>query len=297
MTKAVLIRDAIAYADSHGADGQPLDTAVEGLAVVRQRAPSSLIPVLYEPVFCIVLQGAKQVYLGERAIAFTEDQGVIISIDLPTLSGVVTASREAPYVSLAVALDLGLARELADEIGLTSPADEAGASIATGDSDPSVYDAMERLFRLNERPEAIPIMRPLILREIHYWLLTAPQGALLRTLLHRGSHAERVNRALALLRSDFAHPLSIRQLAEEAGMSQSSFHEHFRAVTGTTPLQYQKRLRLIEARRLMRSESIGVSSAAFAVGYESPTQFSREYRRQFGMSPRYDRVGMSEPVV
>ena len=151
-----------------------------------------------------------------------------------------------------------------------------------------VADVALRLMRLLERPEAVPLLHASLVRELHYWLLAGRHGAAIRRLGWPGSHAQRVARAVAVLRADFAQPLPVESLAALAGMSPSSFHQHFRAVTSLSPLQFQKQLRLIEARRLMLSEGASASSAAFAVGYESVPQFTREYGRLFGLPPVRD---------
>jgi AraC-like DNA-binding protein len=290
MDAEAIARRVLDFADRNGAGELPLETGVGGLSVMRQRSPGALKPVLYQPVFCLVLQGAKQALIGDRAVTFAEGQSVIISMELPTLARVVSASTARPYVALALELDMGLLRELAAEIGELPAARETAAAIEAGDVDESILDATRRLFDLTEKPQSAPILAPLMVREIHYWLLSARHGAMLRALTRTDSQAARIARATVRIRRDYNEPLRITELARGAGMSTSAFHDHFRSVTGTTPLQYQKRLRLMEARRLILAGDTSVSSAAFAVGYESPTQFSREYARQFGLPPRLDKA-------
>lgn len=288
-----LTKRIIAYADARGADDQPLTTGIPGLGVVRSRAPSKLAPILYQPIFCMVLQGAKQAFLGDQVVTFGKMESVIISIDMPTLGRIVHASRSEPYVALALELDMAMLRELAAEIGEIGEAAEEARSIATAEADKVVVEAMGRLFGLLDKPQAIRVLKPLLLREIHYWLLSAKHGAMLRSLCQADSHAARIARATVMIRGDYASPLRIAELARTAGMSASAFYDHFKAITGTTPLQYQKQLRLMEARRLILTGEHSVSSAAFTVGYESPTQFSREYSRKFGASPRRDMTALS----
>lgn len=292
MTIEELAYRVVAYADAQGFGDEPRITGVPGLKATRQRRPTALAPVLYEPIFCLVLQGAKQALQGRQIVNFPKGHSVIVGIDLPTEARVVNASPDEPYAALALGLDMVVIRELAMELATDSSADGQVAAITAGEADDAIVDAMARLFALNEKPAALPVLRPLLLREIHYWLLCAGHGSLLRSLAQSASHAARVAEAIATIRKHFAEALVVADLAKSVGMSVSAFHTHFKAVTGTTPLQYQKKLRLIEARRLMQSERHSVSEAAFGVGYESPTQFSREYARMFGLPPlRHARQG------
>ncbi|MEZ5839777.1 MAG: AraC family transcriptional regulator [Hyphomicrobiales bacterium] len=279
---------ALAFADAHGAGDAPLATGIAGLTVLRQRRPSELRALVYEPVFCLVLQGAKQVLVGDRPVVFDRMQSVIISFELPTLARVVRASPNEPYVALALRLDMAVLRETAARMPDIPAGKSATGPVALAAADAAIIDAMHRLLGLVDRPEAAPILSPLIIREIHYWLLSAGHGAMLRALMRADGHAARIAAATARIRRDFRTPLRVGDLARDAGMSTSAFHDHFKAMTATTPLQFQKQLRLIEARRLIVETGATVSSAAFAVGYESPTQFSREYARRFGAPPRAD---------
>jgi transcriptional regulator GlxA family with amidase domain len=206
---------------------------------------------------------------------------------LPAQSRITTASAAEPYVGLALALDLSVVRALGEEIPPTAEAGEIRAA-ATMAADSDILDAMGRLFALVERPAAAAVLAPLIAREIHYWLLQSRHGGPLRSLAQTDSRAARITRAISVIRRDFERPIAIADLAQTAAMSLSAFHHHFRAITGLTPLQFQKQLRLSEARRLMLAEDRSIAAAAFAVGYESTTQFTREYARQFGAPPRRD---------
>ena len=189
-----------------------------------------------------------------------------------------------------VELDVGEIRSLAEEAGEAEIADERARAIASGEADAGLVGAMGRLFDLVERPVERRVMLPLLRREVHFRLLLARHGGMLRRLSRRDSHASRIARSLSRIRKDYALPLRVAELADAAGMSPSSFHEHFKALTATTPLQYQKDLRLIEARRRLAAGGQSVSGIAYEVGYESPTQFSREYSRKFGTSPRSERL-------
>ncbi|GLQ55471.1 AraC family transcriptional regulator [Devosia nitrariae] len=293
MTIEDLAYRVLAYADAQGVGDAPSITDVPGLKVSRQRRPTALAPVLYEPIFCLVLQGAKQALHGRQIVNFPKGHSVIVGVDLPTDARVVEASFDEPYVALALGLDMALIRELAIELAADGATEGQVAAITAAEADEAIIDAMARLFSLNDKPAALSVLRPLLMREIHYWLLCARHGSLLRSLAHSASNAARIADAIATIRKRFADTLVVADLAKSVGMSVSAFHHHFKAVTGTTPLQYQKRLRLIEARRLMQSERHSVSSAAFGVGYESPTQFSREYARMFGLPPlRHARQGV-----
>ena len=291
MQHAAWITQVLAEADALGVGVDPVETAVPGLSIARSREAGVMRHTLYQPVFCLVLQGEKQLLQGPQTLRLTAGQGLIVSFEMPALSHVVGASREQPYLALALALELDVLRELAvglpDSLG--SGADEAIGQLATvGPVFPPLYDAMARLFALLREPAALPLLAPLIRREIYYRLLTGPQGAALRDLLAAEGHAARIARAITVMRGAVAARLSIPELARVAGMSVSGFHEHFRHVTAMTPLQFHKSLKLLEARRLLMAGGEGVAGAAYAVGYESPTHFSRDYARLFGTSPQRD---------
>lgn len=289
-----LVRKLVAFADDRGAGSDPYPVGVGGMTLVRQRQPTLIFPVIYQPIFCLVLQGEKQTYLGSKTVRFGAMQSLIVGLDLPAQARVVCASRAEPYVALAIPLDIVLIRELALELDRPGKTSLATGAVASGKADTAIVDAMRRLFELAEMPEAGKVLLPLIQREIHYWLLTAEHGAILRQISEQDSHAARIARVIAGIRQDIASSLRVDDLAGEAGMSVSAFHAHFKDITGTSPLQFQKQLRLMEARRLLQAEKLSVSRAAFQVGYESPTQFSREYSRHFGLPPRADRA--NEPA-
>lgn len=290
MDLEALRRAVIAHADAQGAGNQPFMTPVPGLTLVRSRRPTELTPVLFQPFFCLVLQGTKQSAQGDRMVSFGAGQSLVISHDRPTFSRIVEASPAAPYLALALLLDIAMVREIAEAMGPDRLSDAGAASVTVGTTTAAELDAMGRLFGLIDQPAVAPVLAPLYTREVHVHLLAAGHGAMLRGLARRDSHASRITRAIAVIRRDYAGVLRVGDLAAMAGMSPSAFHDRFRAFTGTTPLQFQKHLRLIEARRLLRDEGAGVAPAAFAVGYESPTQFSREYSRAFGVAPSRDRL-------
>ncbi|MGO4852551.1 AraC family transcriptional regulator N-terminal domain-containing protein [Phaeovulum sp. W22_SRMD_FR3] len=293
MQQETLMAQVLAAADALAAGEDPAETGVPGLAIARSRAVGVMRHTLYQPVFCLVLQGEKQLMQGAQTLRLTAGQGLIVSFEMPALSHVVEASPGKPYLALAVALELDILRELAAQLpdppGQAAPGTDVVGRLATvAPVSPPLVSAMERLFGLTAQPAAIPILAPLIRREIYYRLLTGPQGAALRDLLATEGHAARIARAITVMKRGLAERLSIADLARTAGMSVSGFHEHFRQVTAITPLQFHKNLKLLEARRLLMAGAEGVAGAAYAVGYESPTHFSREYARLFGASPQQD---------
>lgn len=275
-----------AAADSAAASDLPFETALPGFTLVRARRPTTFEGILYEPLACIVLQGRKEAMLGDRPIGFGAGQSLIVSLDMPSAWRVREASPERPYVAVALRLDMDVLRGL--DVDVPTGAG-AGGAIAAGPSDAAIRDVAGRMVALLDAPEDRPTLWPMLVRELHYRLLRSPHGAMLRALARRDSPASRIARVTARLRRDFRERIVVAELAAVAGMSVSTFHEHFRAVTATTPLQFAKALRLIEARRLLGSGA-PVAHAAFDVGYESPAQFSRDYSRRFGRPPRADRA-------
>ena len=279
--------DAVSrYAEAHARQGSVVQTPIPGLSTVRATEPSGLLHAIAQPLVCLVLQGSKQVAMGARTFEFSAGESLLITADVPTVSQITRASAAAPYLSIALELSLPVIADLSAQMGVVPRGDHAPVHVDPTDAE--VADVALRLMRLLERPEAVPLLHASLVREFHYWLLGGRLGAAIRRLGWPGSHAQRVARAVAVLRADFAQPLPVESLAALAGMSPSSFHQHFRAVTSLSPLQFQKQLRLIEARRLMLSEGASASSAAFAVGYESVPQFTREYGRLFGLPPVRD---------
>ncbi|HET6765580.1 MAG TPA: AraC family transcriptional regulator [Longimicrobiaceae bacterium] len=284
-----LKRAVLEYADIH-ADGDGIvATPIPGLGVMRAYAPTGIIHSIYRPVVCLVLQGMKQVTAADDVHDFAAGRSVVVGVDMPMMGRVVRASREEPYVAMAVELDMGVMQEIMGQVAATAdPPSSAARHVIVEDTSEAVADCALRLVRLIGRPDAAAVLHGPILKELHYWLLAGPHGAAIRRLALPDGHAQRIARAVALLRSDFARPVSVERLAATAGMSPSSFHQHFKAVTSLSPLRFQKQLRLMEARRLMLSEGLSASRAALRVGYESVSQFTREYGRAFGAPPRQD---------
>lgn len=255
-----------------------------GLLLLRRKTPSALETSLYEPVLCLILQGRKQVSLGAETFSFGPGECLLVSHDLPVRSRVT----RAPYLALVLAVDVTTIRRLYGEVAESALGGEPARAAEIHRADPGLLDALRRYVGLADTPADAKVLGPLVSTEIHYRLLTAPFGGMLRSLIRHDSNASAIARAIGHIRGDLRARIDVPVLARRVGMSASSFHKHFRTVTSTTPLQYQKELRLIEARRLLRTGGASVTVAALEVGYESASQFSREYARQFGVPPSRD---------
>lgn len=245
------------------------------------------MPNVYRPLLCLVAQGSKQVMLGDRMFTYAPGRYGIVSADLPVLGHVSEATPAAPYLCLILDFDPAALGELASRV----PADRSAApplGMTLADACPDLLDASLRLLRLLDDPQALPVLAPLAEQEILYRLLAGPHGARMRQITSGHGRVAQVGRAIAWIRDHFSERIAIEDLARAANMSPSSLHEHFRAVTAMSPLQFQKQLRLQEARSAMLVDGLEATSAAFRVGYESPSQFSREYRRHFGEPPARD---------
>ena len=263
-------------------------TRISDFYLLRTVQPSSIEAFVYNPLFCLVLQGCKETVVGDQVGTCRAGQCLLVSHDMPVASRITQASRQEPYLALVLELDLALFRSLQEELD-DEPIDPGNASaFSSGYPNAELIDALGRLLDASVDPGESKVLAPLIRREIHYRLLVAPQGGMLRHLLRRDSHASRIARAIATIRNDYQAPLRVPDLAKSVGMSASAFYQTFKSITATTPLQYQKDLRLTEARQLLLGDAGSVTQIAFKVGYESPTQFSREYARKFGHSPRTD---------
>lgn len=267
-------------------------TGIEGFSALCNYGPTTLEATLYEPVTCLILQGRKETWLGDRHASFGPGDSLIVSHHLPVVSRITEASDQHPYIALVLSVDMTIVRNLYEDVGIAEFDAAQARALASGETDADLLQAMGRLFGLVNQPLEATVMVPLLRREIHFRLLLARHGGMLRQLLLNESAASRIAKAIGRIRQSFRAPISVPDLARTAGMSPSSFHEHFRSLTATTPLQYQKNLRLIEARRLLIAGTRSVANVAFEVGYESPTQFSREYSRKFGASPRKDLAGL-----
>ncbi len=266
-----------------------LTTAITGLSLFRYDEPNELHTGMYEPSICMVAQGAKRVMLGDDTYVYDAHHYLITSVHLPTFVQIVEASQEKPYLGLMLKLDQREISQLMVDSNLPPPrAQQSSRGMATGEVALPLLTAFQRLIDLLAEPQDIPILAPIIQREIFYRLLVGDQGARLRQMASAGSQSQQIARAIDWLKGNFTQPLRIDDLAAQVNMSTSTFHHHFRAVTAMSPLQYQKWLRLNEARRLMLAENQDATTVSFQVGYESPSQFSREYSRLFGNSPLRD---------
>jgi AraC-like DNA-binding protein len=265
-----------------------VETAVPGLGLSRASAPTGLIPVVYETSLCLVAQGSKEVLCGGESLRYDATHSLLVSVDLPASTRVVEASAARPCLAVRVGLDPAVVGELLAEGVSGPPPGPPARALAVTPAGPALLDAVGRLVALLDSPRDVAPLAPLVLREITYRLLAGPQGTRLRQIALAGAPAQRIAGAIRWLREHFAGPLRVEDLARRVRMSPSAFHAHFKAVTALSPLQYQKRLRLQEARRLLLGQGFDAASAAFRVGYESASQFNREYRRLFGVPPGRD---------
>ena len=263
---------------------QQLAQPMNGLQILGQSFLSSFEASLYEPVLCLVLRGEKQVAIGERTLSFGPGECLLVSHDLPVRSRIT----KAPYLALVLAVDVVSIRELRDKVADSAFDDERARAAQTHQAEPGLLDALCRYLALADSPADAKVLGVLTSQEIHYRLLMAPFGGMLRSLIRHDSNASAIARAIGYIRDDIRSPIAIPDLARRVGMSASSFHKHFKTITSTTPLQYQKDLRLLAARRLLKTGGTVVTTAAYDVGYESPSQFSREYTRKFGVPPSRD---------
>jgi AraC-like DNA-binding protein len=278
-----LLYHARRYADAHADVNGVAATSVNGLAVLRETAPTRLQYAVSKPLVALVLQGNKRVSMGTRTFDFGAGESLVISSDVPTVSQITAASPILPYYSLVLELDPAMIAGLVSQMGATTF--EAHEPVQVDPTGYELADAACRLLRLLDKPDSLSILGQQFSREMHYWLLKGQHGSAIRALGISDSHAQRIGRAVGLLRSHYAEAIKVETLANAANMSLSAFHLHFRAITSLSPLQFQKQLRLIEARRRMLAEGHAVADVAYGVGYESVSQFTREYGRLFGQPP------------
>ena len=263
--------------------------ALEGLILRRYAPTAEPIYAVSQPMLCVIAQGSKEIYLGEHRYRYDPFHYLLVTAELPVVGQVLEASEERPFLGLVLMLDPALVSSVMVEAGYSVP--QRGASVRALDVSPlgaNLLNAVVRLVRLLDAPNEVPILAPLIKREIVYRLLQGAQSSRLRHIAKLNGSSHRITRAVKRLHKSFDQPLRIERLAEEIGMSVSGFHHHFKAVTGMTPLQFQKQLQLQEARRLMLSEDLDAASAGFRVGYNDASHFNREYKRLFGKPPMRD---------
>jgi AraC-like DNA-binding protein len=271
------------YAPTHGVHPLPLP----GVMIARSNSPSRPLPAVYEPSLCIVVQGRKRAVVGDEVYVYDPLNYLVVSVTLPARTHILTATPDEPYLCLRIGVDVGVIGDLLDELGpevISHPT--CGRGLFLAQMTAPMLDAVSRLVDMLGRPQEAAVLAPLVLKEIHYRALTGALGHRLRELCTADSHTQRIGRVIRLLKTGYAGPVRVEDLAAAAHMSVSSLHHRFKEVTAMSPMQYLKQLRLHEARRLMLTEGLDASAACYRVGYESPSQFSREYRRLFGAPPR-----------
>ena len=282
-TSAALLRVARKYADAHLNKEGVATTPIPGVFILSETAPSMLQFAITKPLLALVLQGRKRVTMGSHTFDFGMGESLLVTMDVPTVSQVITASAATPYYSFVVELDAAVITELVGDMDKLEASPDLSVRVDQIEED--VAETALHLLKLLDRPHALKMLGRQLVRELHYWLLSGRYGKSMRALGNTDSHARRIARAVEIIRAKYDQPLRIKTLADAAGMSISVFHKHFRNVTTLTPLQFQKQLRLVEARKLMLVQGAAISTAAHRVGYESVTQFTREYSRMFGQPP------------
>jgi AraC-like DNA-binding protein len=277
---------------TEGADGSaPSPTAIDGLRFLRSNQANRPGHCLFKPALYMTLQGAKWATFGEKRYKFAAGQALMVAVDIPSRGTVTVASSRKPYLGLEIELDFAIMQKVAEEIDIafTVPGKPKATGAFVLELNRQLVDCAQRAIRLLETPQAIPTLYPGIMREVCYWLLTGPGGnQVSQIMILANGHDQRIIQVIHTLRDKLSETIHVADLALAANMSQATFHRQFKSVTGMTPLQYQKQLRLHEARRLMIFGNAMVESAALEVGYASVSQFSREYARMFGTSPRRD---------
>lgn len=275
------------------ARGPRSPTAIPLMTIGVMTRPTAPMPGVYSPGVCLVLQGAKQVMIGQHSLRYDTASYFLATVEVPAVGRIAEASVARPYVGLNLTFDPAAIAALVLDSGAADAA-APGPGFAVSPLTPDIADAWTRLLRLLDTPRDLAVLAPLYQREILYRLLQGPMGSRLRQVGRSGSPLSRICRAIDRIRRDYDRPLRIEAIAEEVGMSPSSFHRHFKATTAMSPIQYQKTLRLQQARVLMMAGPGDAAAAAFAVGYESPSQFSREYARAFGAPPARDIVRLRQ---
>lgn len=269
--------------------GSSTDTAIAGLGLLRADGPSATpMPAMYSPMVCVIAQGRKQVVLGERSFEYDAAKYLISSVHLPVTGAVVEATPARPYLALSLDLDVEIFSNLLLAMPQPDRVEVVPLALAVTATPAEMIEAFVRLLRLLDRPAEVAPLAPLIVREIHYRLLAGEQAAMLRQITMEKSRTGQVIRAIQWIRCNYAKPFRMSELTRVANMSAPSLHRHFKAVTTMSPLQYQKQLRLQEARQLLVAQKGDAATVAFSVGYGSPSQFSREYARLYGAPPRQD---------
>lgn len=285
MSHSLLVPTLQKYAKENAS----VETAIKGLSFHHANAPTQPVSYMFAPHLCLIAQGAKHITLGTENFIYDENSYVLSAVDLPLVSKIIKASPNEPYLGLTLELDL---TEIADILTQGhfqfNSSQETACGIGVSKLTPALSDAVCRLLALLENPQDIRMLAPMIKSEIYYRLLAGDQGYKLKQILSVGSRKNQISKAVEWLKHNYNDPLHVKELADLVGMSESSFYHHFRELTSLSPVQYQKKIRLNEAKRLMLVKRVEAGEAAYSVGYESPTQFNREYKKMFGNPPRKD---------
>ena len=270
------------------AENRRTETGIPRVAMVQGAIPEHMLAAVYDPMINLILQGSKSMTVGDRTLRYDPATYFVMSIELPAVGTVHPAVTGEPYLAVSLTLDPTVLSTLLADLPMPARRYEHDAGFSVAAVTPELMDAWLRMLRLMDHPESIAALAPAYEREILYRVLQGPHGWMLREIAAPDTAMARVSLAIQWIRRDFAEPIRVEALAQKAAMSVSAFHRHFKAVTNLSPLQYQKRVRLLQARSLMVASAKSVTRAAFEVGYESPTQFSRDYARIFGLPPARD---------
>ncbi len=270
------------------AQNRRTETGIPRVAMVRGAIPEHELAAVYDPMINVILQGGKTMTVGGQALDYDPATYFVMSVDLPAAGTVRSAADGSPYLAVALSLDAGVLANLLAELPNPAVVSNDARAFSVAAVTPELLDAWVRMLRLMDNPADIPALAPAFEREILYRVLQGPMGWMLRDIATPDTALARIHRVIGRIRREFAQPLPVEDLAGEAAMSVSAFHRHFKAVTALSPLQYQKQLRLLQARQLLTGAGRSVTAAAHEVGYASPTQFSREYGRAFGLPPAQD---------
>ncbi|MBD2076881.1 AraC family transcriptional regulator [Phormidium sp. FACHB-592] len=264
-------------------------TAIAQLELMRESAAPTELCTVYEPTLCIIVQGKKETLLGKETYYYGTAQYIVVTVDLPLSGNIIEATPEQPYLCFKLSLDATQLWDIIDQIQRHPDQKESSVrGLFVSEANAPLIECATRLTRLLDTPEDIPFLAPMMIREIYYRLLMGGQSEAVWQIATSGSQMQRIAEVINQIKAEFTKSLNMDDLAKQASMSSASFHRHFKAVTSMSPLQYQKQLRLLEARRLMLAEDVDATRAAYQVGYESPSQFSREYSRMFGAPPKKD---------
>ncbi|WP_150301952.1 AraC family transcriptional regulator [Pseudomonas profundi] len=272
------------------AENRRTETGIPRVAMVQGKVPEHMLAAVYDPMINLILQGSKTMTVGDSTLRYDPATYFVMSVDLPAVGTVHSSASGDPYLAVSLTLDPAVLSTLLADLPKPAGRNESDPGFSVAAVTPELMDAWVRMLRLMDDPEAIAALAPAYEREILFRVLQGPLGWMLREIAAPDTAMARVNLAIQWIRQEFAEPIRVESLAQKAAMSVSAFHRHFKAVTTLSPLQYQKRVRLLQARMLMVSSGKSVTAAAFEVGYESPTQFSRDYARVFGLPPARDAV-------